>query len=85
MEIQDLRILTLMNINEKRNNKKNERPTMYIQNRRDSSIFKGCSPLQYHNSLMFLKPAIAYFAYTKRCLQGDTLANQAHLVFCRPK
>ena len=37
---------------------------MYIQNRRDSSIFKACSPLQHHNGLISLKPAIAYFAYT---------------------
>ncbi len=39
---------------------------MYIQNRRDSSKFKGCSPLQNRNGLIILKPAIAYFAYTKR-------------------
>ena len=40
---------------------------MYIQNRRDSSKFNGCSPLQNCNGLISLKPAIAYFAYTKRC------------------
>lgn len=39
---------------------------MYIQNRRDSSDFKGCSPLQNCSGLISLKPAIAYFAYTKR-------------------
>lgn len=39
---------------------------MYIQNRRDSSKFKGCSPLQLLNGLIDLKPAIAYFAYTQR-------------------
>ena len=39
---------------------------MYIQYRRDSSKFKGCSPLQYLNGLIVLKPAIAYFAYTQR-------------------
>ena len=39
---------------------------MYIQNRRDSSNFKGCSPLQNCNGLISLKPAIADFAYTKR-------------------
>jgi len=44
---------------------------MYIQNRRDSSKFKGCSPLQNRNSLKSLKPANAYFAYTKRCVQGE--------------
>ena len=40
---------------------------MYIQNRRSSSNFKGCSPLQNRNGLISLKPAIAYFAYTQRC------------------
>ncbi|RKD85087.1 hypothetical protein BC643_4606 [Mangrovibacterium diazotrophicum] len=39
---------------------------MYIQNRRDSSNLKGCSPLQLLNGLIGLKPAIAYFAYTQR-------------------
>ncbi len=46
--------------------KKHEPLTMYIQNRRDSSKFKGCSPLQFLNGLIDLKPAIAYFAYTYR-------------------
>jgi len=40
--------------------------TMYIQNRRDSSKFNGCSPLQNCNGLIGLKSAIAYFAYTQR-------------------
>jgi hypothetical protein len=31
---------------------------MYIQNRRDSSKFKGCSPLQRRNGLISLKPAM---------------------------
>src|SRR5690554_8224643 len=39
---------------------------MYIQNRRNSSKFYGCSPLQNCNGLISLKPAIAYFAYTQR-------------------
>jgi len=39
---------------------------MYIQNRRESSNFNGCSPLQLLNGLIGLKPAIAYFAYTNR-------------------
>ena len=39
---------------------------MYIQNRLNSSKFKGCKPLQFLNGLISLKPAIAYFAYTKR-------------------
>ena len=44
---------------------------MYIQNRRDSSKFKGCSPLQNRNGLISLKPAIAYFAYTQRHMQSN--------------
>lgn len=44
---------------------------MYIQNRRNSSKFKGCSPLQNRNGLIGLKPAIAYFAYTNRYQQGE--------------
>jgi hypothetical protein len=39
---------------------------MYIANRRDSSKFNGCSPLQIHNGLIGLKSAIAYLPYTQR-------------------
>ena len=42
---------------------------MYIQNRRNSSKFKGCSPLQLLNGLIGLKLAIAYIAYTERYKQ----------------
>ena len=49
---------------------------MYIQNRRNSSKFNGCSPLQYSNGLISLKPAIAYFAYTKRCGALKTKRNE---------
>lgn len=38
---------------------------MYMQNRRNSSKLNGCSPFQLLNGLISLKPAIAYFAYTK--------------------
>ena len=48
---------------------KTQQPTMYIQNRRDSTKFSGCSPLQLCNGLISLKPAIAYFEYTKRWQQ----------------
>ena len=41
---------------------------MYKKNRRDISKFNGCSPLQLLNGLIGLKPAITYFAYTKRCI-----------------
>jgi len=43
---------------------------MYIANRRDSSKFNGCSPLQLHFGLIGLKHAIAYLPYTKRYGQG---------------
>jgi len=43
--------------------------TMYIANRRDSSKFKGCSPLQLHHGLIGLKHAIAYLPYTHRYTQ----------------
>ena len=56
--------------------KRNNKPlTMYIQNRRNSSVFNGCSPLQNHNSLISLKPAIAYFAYTQRWQQAEKNAQ----------
>lgn len=42
---------------------------MYIKNRRDSSKFKDCSPLQNCLGLISLKPAIAYFSYTNCCAQ----------------
>ncbi len=45
--------------------------TQYIQNRRNSSKFNGSSPLQICNGMISLKPAIAYFAYTKRCTQAE--------------
>ncbi len=50
---------------------------MYIQNRRNSSKFKGYSPLQLLYSLIGLKPAIAYFAYTQRYMQ---LKKDLHIV-----
>ena len=49
---------------------------MYIQNRRDSSKFKGCRPLQNYCGMISLKPAIAYFAYTQRYLPLKKGASQ---------
>jgi hypothetical protein len=59
---------------------------MYIQNRRNSSKFKGYSPLQLLNGLIGLKPAIAYFAYTQ--LIGNvsvvpTMAGVASMLYTR--
>ena len=53
-----------------------ERLTMYIANRRNSSKFSGCSPLQIHLGLIGLKPAIAYLPYTHRCMQFKTSNNE---------
>jgi hypothetical protein len=39
---------------------------MYIANRRESSKFNGCSPLQLNLGLIGLKPEIAYLPYTQR-------------------
>ena len=50
---------------------------MYIQNRRNGSKFKVCSPLQLLNGLIGLKPAIAYFAYTYRWLPLLNSSNRA--------
>jgi hypothetical protein len=47
---------------------------MHIQNRRNSSKFKGCSPIQLCNGLISLKPIIAYFAYTYRWRQVKKMA-----------
>jgi hypothetical protein len=52
---------------------------MYIQNRRNSSNFKGCSPLQLCNGMISLNPAIAYFAYTKRCVQPENKTREKTL------
>jgi len=43
---------------------------MYIANRRESSKFNGCNPLQLHLGLIGLKHAIAYLPYTKRYVYG---------------
>ena len=40
---------------------------MYIANRRDSSKFNGCSPLQLHLGLKGMEHAITYLPYTQRC------------------
>jgi hypothetical protein len=53
---------------------------MYIQNRRNSSKFKGYSPLQLLNGLIGLKPAIAYFAYTQ-LVAHDYETDFNHSVF----
>lgn len=40
--------------------------TMYIKNSRDSSKFRGCSPLQLHRKLKDLSSAVGYYSYTHR-------------------
>ena len=43
---------------------------MYKNNSRDSSKFKGCSPLQLSCSLTGKCNAVGYYSYTKRYRQG---------------
>ena len=43
---------------------------MYIKNRRFSSKFKGCSPLQLYINLKEKCNANAYFSYTNRYKQA---------------
>jgi len=39
---------------------------MYKNNSRDSSKFKGCSPLKLHCKLKDLSTAVGYYSYTNR-------------------
>jgi hypothetical protein len=54
---------------------------MYIQNRRNSSKFKGCSPHQNCNGLISLKSAIAYFAYCQRWQQPKQTSQDVAIKF----
>ena len=49
-----------------KNNKKPEPLTMYKNNSRNCSDFKGFSLLQLSCNLTGMKPAIGYYSYTKR-------------------
>lgn len=40
--------------------------TMYKNNSRDSSKFKGCSPLQLFCNMTGIKPENGYYSYTNR-------------------
>ncbi|RZT95672.1 hypothetical protein EV201_0296 [Ancylomarina subtilis] len=40
---------------------------MYKNNSRDSSKFKGCSPLQLSRNLTGKHHAFGYYSYTHRC------------------
>ena len=48
---------------------KTEPLTMYKNNSRDSSKFKGCSPLQLSCNLTGKCHAVGYYSYTLRCGQ----------------
>ena len=41
---------------------------MYKNNSRDSSKFKGCSPLQLSCNLTGKCHAVGYYSYTNRCV-----------------
>ncbi len=44
-------------------NNKAEHTPMYKNNSRNSSKFKGCSPLQFHRELEDLSSAVGYYFY----------------------
>jgi len=67
--------MNYLNDDLKMGSNKPQHTTQYIQNRRDSSKFNGCSPLQSCNGLISLKPAIPYFAYTQRYKQAEKKDN----------
>lgn len=41
---------------------------MYKNNSRNSSVIKGCSPLQLHRKLKDLSFTVGYYSYTERYL-----------------
>ncbi len=49
-------------------NRNNDTPTMYKNNSRDSSKFKGYSPLKLQHKLKNLNPETGYYSYTHRCI-----------------
>ena len=67
--------------------KKHEPLTMYKNNSRDSSKFKGCSPLQLFYNLTGKCHAVGYYSYTNRCMpcKKKATAQIAHLVFADTK
>jgi len=48
------------------NIEKNERTTMYKNNSRNNSDFRGCSPLQLFCNLTDKCHAVGYYSYTNR-------------------
>lgn len=49
---------------------------MYKNNSRNSSKFKGCSPLQLLCNLTEKCHAVGYFSYTNRCVQAKETTAQ---------
>ena len=45
---------------------KAQQVTMYKNNSRHSSKFKGCSPLQLHRKLKDWSSVVGYYSYTHR-------------------
>jgi hypothetical protein len=57
---------------------------MYKNNSRDSSKFKGCSPLQLLCNLTGMKHAVGYYSYTNRYPQAEKpAAHFSTFGFCR--
>ncbi len=49
--------------------------TMYKNNSRNSSKFKGCSPLQLSSNLTGNCHAVGYYSYTNRWAQLSTIVK----------
>lgn len=54
---------------------------MYKNNSRNSSKFKGCSPLQLHRKLKDLSSAVSYYSYTERCAPRDRVNQRLQEFF----
>lgn len=50
--------------------------TMYKNNSRFSSKFRGCNPLRLSCNLIRMKPAIGYYSYTNRYAQSEKNSNE---------
>ena len=58
-------------------------PTMYKNNSRNSSKFKGCSPLQLSCNLTGMKPAFAYIFIAKplACINSDSALPLSFFIY----
>ena len=52
---------------------------MHKNNSRDSSEFRGCSPIQLHRKLKVCSSAVGYYSYTERSYAIVRSASQLHM------